>query len=81
VGVAWRGSGAIEPDPAIEAWSRDVVGGLMQENLKLTATERLEKPARMPVLVEDKRAAGRPKGNAAVADLAVILEERRRLDS
>jgi hypothetical protein len=46
---------ALEPDPVIEAYKKDVDRTLLRENLKLTPAQRLAKHAQMLKFVERYR--------------------------
>jgi len=50
---------ALDPDPVIEAYKRDVDRTLLRENLKLTAEQRLMKVEGFVRLVTQLREAGR----------------------
>ena len=50
---------ALEPDPVIEAYKRDVDRTLLRRNLALTPTERLEQLAELQRFAEELRRAGK----------------------
>jgi hypothetical protein len=49
----------ITPDPVIEFYKKDVDRTLLRENLKLTATQRIEKLMQLQPFAEELRRAGR----------------------
>lgn len=50
---------AIEPDPVIEAYKKDIDRTLIRENLKLTVTQRFEKLMALQEFAEEMRRAGK----------------------
>jgi len=48
-----------EKDPVIEAYKKDVDRTLIRENLKLTATQRIEKLMALQRFAEEVKRAGR----------------------
>jgi hypothetical protein len=49
----------IEPDPAIEAYKKDIDRTLIRENLRLTVEQRFENLERLQKFAEELRRAGR----------------------
>ena len=52
---------ALEPDPVIEFYKKDIDRTLLRENLKLSVTERLEKLVELQRLAEEVRRAARAR--------------------
>jgi hypothetical protein len=50
---------ALEPDPVIEAYKKDVDRTLLRENLRLTVEERFEKLVQLARFADELRRAGR----------------------
>lgn len=50
---------ALEPDPVIEAYKKDIDRTLIRENLKLTVTQRFEKLMALQRFHEEMQRAGR----------------------
>jgi hypothetical protein len=49
---------AIEPDPVVEAYKRDIDRPLIRENLKLSVEQRLERLIALQQFAEELRRAG-----------------------
>lgn len=49
---------AIEPDPVVEAYKRDVDRTLIRENLRLSAEQRIERLIALQRFAEELRRAG-----------------------
>ncbi|MGI8783657.1 MAG: hypothetical protein ACR2L2_08430 [Acidobacteriota bacterium] len=49
----------LEPDPVIEAYKKGIDRTLIRENLKLSVEERILKLAKLQLLAEEMRRAGR----------------------
>lgn len=56
---SFAASSALEPDPVIEAFKRDVDRTLLRENLRLSVEERLRKLMRLQRAAEELARAGR----------------------
>src|SRR2546423_11706032 len=72
-------------DPVVEAYKKDVDRSLLIENLKLTPEERSQKLLRFMEMIyeleragEKLRAAESPKYIESIAELQLLLEERRK---
>ncbi|HLG15114.1 MAG TPA: hypothetical protein VJH03_11515 [Blastocatellia bacterium] len=50
---------ALEPDPVVEAYKKDIDRTLIRENLKLSVDERFEKLMMLQRFAEELRRAGR----------------------
>ncbi len=50
---------ALEPDPVIEAYKKDIDRTLLRENLRLTPEQRIEKLIAFQKFLEEWREAGR----------------------
>jgi hypothetical protein len=65
---------SLEPDPAIEAYKKDVDRTLIRENLKLSVDQRVRKMLSALGLAEEIRRAS--KDLERIAELEAIREER-----
>jgi hypothetical protein len=54
-----RGRAALEPDPVIEAYKKDIDRTLLRENLKRTVEERLRDLMRLQRFADEWRRAAR----------------------
>jgi hypothetical protein len=54
-----RAKSTIPPDPVIEAYKKDVDLTLLQENLRLTVEERLQKLMALQKFADELRRAGK----------------------
>ena len=54
-----RANSTIPPDPVIEAYKKDVDLTLVQENLRLTVEERLQKLVALQKFADELRRAGK----------------------
>jgi hypothetical protein len=59
-GSAWLETVALEPDPVVEAYKRDVDLTLIRQNLRLTVEERVSKMIGALRLAEEVRNSRRP---------------------
>ena len=72
----WLDGGvALDPDPVIEVYKRDVDRTLLRQNLKRSVPERLANLIALQRLAEEAR---RPKDVEATAELEALLEEREK---
>ncbi|HXG67611.1 MAG TPA: hypothetical protein VNO70_21085 [Blastocatellia bacterium] len=70
-----RRDNALDPDPVIEAYKKDIDRSLIRENLRLSVEQRFEKLMRLQRFAEELRRAGQPRDFDAIAEQEAILEE------